>query len=261
MPFFRKNLILIGALTGSGKSTATANITLATILQGERVLVITNEETPDDVYGRVVALIKGWAYTKHENFSDEQKQITKEMIPILAQRLVVIDHNYKGLSDFTTSIEGIQGIFDSLLKNDTKFGCIIIDYYQNVASSKQNPSATTNEISERFAKMLDKFKNEYPAPIVLLSQLMPTNPKSPAAFRDRIEGRKIITNVATCAVELRANREQGCSEWIFHKSRFNEFIGKSVTTGFQRGKYVKYDANFVRSKDREEIDKVKKGSK
>ena len=259
VPFFRKNIVLVGALSGSGKSTATANVAVGTILQGEKCLVFTNEEAPEDVYGRVVALIKGWAYTKHENFTEDQKRITKEMMPILSQRMLVIGPNFMGMRDVTTSLEGIEGILNSIEKNGNKFGSIVFDYYQNINKSRENPSATSNEVSERFSKMIDQFKNRYEAPIVVMSQLMPSGKKdSPLAFRDRIEGRKIIYNVCTVGIELRANRENGTSEFVFHKSRFNEFIGKSVVCGFNRGKFVKHDGAFIVQQEKETLQNLKK---
>ena len=258
VPFFRKNIILMGAVSGAGKSTTTANIALATIAQGEKCLVLTNEEAPEDVYGRVVALIKGWSYTKHENFSEEQKKVTLEMIKVLSQKLIVVDPNYMGMKDVTNSVEGITDLLDTVLRNKNKFGCIIIDYYQNIRFSKLNPNLEKHVVLDRVSGYLDNFKNQYTAPVVLLSQLNPPGKKDAQIdFVERIGGRKIIYDRCTTAIEIKAIRDKGLTEFIFHKSRFNDCVGKSIMCGFDKGRYVKYDADYIRTMERNDLDKLK----
>jgi hypothetical protein len=259
VPFFRKNLILMGAVSGAGKSTTTANIALSTIKQGEKCLVITNEERPEDVYGRVVALIHGWSYTKHENFTEEQKRITKEKTATLAQKLIVVDANFAGLKDATTTYEGFTQIMDSLIANNNKFGCIVIDYYQNIRSSKLNPRLEKHAVLDMVSGYLDNFKNIYTAPVVLLCQLTPPGKDNSIDFTDRIGGRKIIYDKCTTAIEIRALRDKGVTEFVFHKSRFNDSVGKSIVCGFQKGQYVKYDAAFMKEMEQKELQNLKKG--
>lgn len=260
VPFFRKNLILMGAVPGAGKSTTTANIALSTIMQGEKCLVITNEERPEDVYGRVVALLKGWSYTKHESFTEEQKRVTKETTAVLAQKLVVVDSNFAGLKDATTTFEGFSQLMDSLIANNNKFGCIVIDYYQNIRSSKLNPRLEKHAVLDMVSGYLDNFKNIYTAPVVLLCQLTLPGKDDSIDFADRIGGRKIIYEKCTTAIEIKALRDKGVTEFVFHKSRFNDSVGKSIICGFDKGRYVKYDAAYIRDLETKQIQDLKKGN-
>ncbi len=76
VPFFRKNCIVIGAPTGQGKTTLLANACMSVMMQKNpqtgkkgRVLVISNEEASEDVFNRITALIKGFSYTNHNEFT------------------------------------------------------------------------------------------------------------------------------------------------------------------------------------------------
>ena len=171
VPYFARNVILAGAPSGNGKSTICANLAYHALLLGQRVLVISNEEASSDVYNRVTCLIKGWAYTEHSEFTDEQRDTFKAMVPKLAKRITVVDDNFQKVPGQTTTIEGVEAIFESLIRDGAEYDVIVFDYYQNVTTSTKFPSWVEWKCQERFAKYLDSFKKRYNAPVIILAQL------------------------------------------------------------------------------------------
>lgn len=254
VPFFKKNIILVGAKTGDGKSTTVANIVRSTIIQKndktghyKKVLVITNEERAEDFYNRITCLIKGWHYTNHDRFSDEQRKVFSEYIKFLGGSglVTVVDNSFGGSAGVTTSMEGLKAIFDNLIEKQQYYDVVLIDYYQNFKYSKENSQLNEWEVQQRVAALLDDYKNRYPAPIVLMAQVDPNREDEEVPFQYRIKGRKVIVDVSTLIVELIADRENLRTEWVVHKSRFTEgVIGKSFYTGYEKGQYVPYDDEF-----------------
>ena len=242
IPYFLRNIILVAAETGQGKSTACANLALHALSQNQRALVISNEENEQDIYNRVTCLFKGWSYTDHTMFSPIQVETFQTMIGHLSHRLSVIDDSYDGAPGATSTIEGVESILNSLLDKEVKFDVIIIDYYQNIERSINNPLMSNWQVQERFANFIDKFKNIYPAPIVILAQKKKDS--EDLSFKESIEGRKIIVNKATCAINVKADREGLRTAWTIEKSRFPEAMGETIYTGYDKGKYVPYDHLF-----------------
>jgi len=249
IPFYRKNLILVGATTGDGKSTTVANIVWAVLRQQNkkgkkrRVLVLTNEEKTEDVYNRIVCLSKGWAYVHHDRFTPEQVAFFNKSYKYLRQVVTVVDNTYGNGFGVTSTLEGICGIFDNLITNKEYYDVVILDYYQNVDTSTEDPKLNEYQVQSKLAKRLDKYKNIYPAPIVVMAQVRPVDDAN-TPFKIRIEGAKMINNVCTCSVELLADKTLRKTEWTIHKSRFLEALGSTLETGFERGRHVTYDVAF-----------------
>lgn len=245
IPYFKKNLILLAAETGQGKSTISANLTFHALQQGQKVLVITNEEDPADVYNRVSCLIRGWSYTKHEEFTDEQIEFFNKNIDALSHRMTVVDDNYSGGMGQTTTIEGMEAIFNSLLEKGHEYDVIIIDYYQNVDRSNKNPNAVDWQVQGMFAKLLDRMKIVVGAPIILLAQKKRAKKDEELSYKELVEGRKTISNAATCVAEISVDKSMFKTVFKVVKSRFAEAIGEEIEVGFNKGKYVKWSTEFM----------------
>lgn len=257
VPYFRKNLILVGGDTGDGKSTAVANIIYSTITRvnpatgkAGRVLVLTNEEAPEDFYNRITCLVKGWKYANHDQFSDDQRKDFREHIPIWAKngRLTIIGDTYQGVPGWTTSVEGIETIFNNLLRDGNIYDAVIIDYYQNIRYSKVDPKADEYECQRKLSGFLDQMKLLYPGPIVVMAQMKKlVDNEDTTPFNVRLKGSKLICDKATFICEIIPERSLLRSRWRVWKSRFTEAVGKSEYTGYDRGKFVIYDEAFQKS--------------
>jgi replicative DNA helicase len=257
VPYFRKNLILVGGDTGDGKSTTVANIVFSTLTRKNpstgkscRVLVLSNEEAPEDFYNRVTSLVKGWKYANHDQFTDEQRKIFNEYIPIWAKdgRLTIIGDVYQGIPGCTTTPEGIETIFNNLIRDNEFYDVILIDYYQNVRFSKLDPKINEYECQRRLSGMLDQMKLRYPAPIIVMAQMKRlVDEEDTTPFNVRIKGSKLICDKATFICELIPERKLLLSKWKVWKSRFTESVGQCVYTGYDRGRFVPYSIAFQKN--------------
>ena len=245
IPYFSQNLIVLAAETGQGKSTIAANLAFHALLQGQKVLIVTNEENPSDCYNRVTCLTRGWPYNNHEDFTDEQIQFFDENIPRLAQRMVVIDDFHSGAMGQTTTLEGIKAIFDPLVEKGHDYDIIVLDYYQNVAISSKNPKLNDWQVQDLFVKYINQVKNVIGCPLITVAQKKKAKKDEELSFKELIEGRKTISNAATCVVELKVNKKELSTTFKIVKSRFANAVGEEIKVGFDKGKYVRHTPEFA----------------
>lgn len=257
VPYFQKNLILIGADTGDGKSTTVANIIYSTITTPNpatgklgRALVLSNEEAPEDFYNRITAVHMGLKYTNHNLITDEEKETYAKFIPLWCKddRLSIIGDTYQGISGWTTTLEGIEKIFTNLIDSGNAPDVVILDYYQNVKRSKNDPELDQYKTQAMFAAFLDKMKLVYPGPIVVMAQMKRlTGDDDTTPFNVRLKGSKEICDKATFIAEITPERKLLRSKWKIWKSRFNDSAGEDFHVGYDRGKFVPYDEAFQAS--------------
>jgi|GEM_PF-3061914 len=245
---FPRNIILIGAETGTGKSTTCANFIRSYLKEGRRVLIVTNEENRTDILNRVIFLNKGWVYSNHDEITEEQLVECKRLYPILMQRIEIIDDMFNGIGGTTTTLEGIVSIYKTLKEQaaagEKPYDAVLIDYIQNIRTSVDAPSLAQWQVLQRLGSFIDNFKGEYNAPTILFSQLKAAT-EANGSYKERIEGYKAISNHATTAMEVKMDRENLRTEWIFRKNRFKDAVGISVITGYDRGRYVEYNQEFM----------------
>jgi len=254
VPLFPRNIILAAAETGVGKSTICANLAKRAIMQNQRVLILSNEESEGDIYNRITCLIKGWAYVDHGSFTDEQRETFHKMTFLLSERVTVVGNNRGDLDNLTTTIEGVKRVLDSVVEKDSKFDLIIIDYYQNIDRSIAVPSMDIWQAQYRFCKYIDQYKNRSNAAIVLLAQLKSSGDKT-LSFKEAIEGRKTIMNVSSCVLRVTKEADKRRTGFEIMKSRFNASLGQTIYVGFDRGEYVDYTPEFKHKADMEALER------
>lgn len=237
------NLLLVGGLSGTGKSTICANLAITAYQKLQQVLIITNEETVNDCYLRLACLLFGMNINRVADWNKDEISKVLNIIPTIAQRVTVIDDTHGGGFGITTSVEGLEFVCKNLIENNFKYDLIVIDYYQNYSYSKQNASMKDYECQNKVGVILDRFKNDYKKPIVLLAQMEEEVEGKPKPFKLRIEGRKSIYNRCTLAIETIVKKDLLCTDFILRKGRFNENLG-TVSLGFKRGLFVKYTPEF-----------------
>jgi replicative DNA helicase len=252
VPWFPRNIILLGAKTGSGKSTCTGNIVYSTIMQQKKVLVLTNEEKNGDIYNRITCIFKGWIYTNHNEFTDEQKEVFKHNIKVLSKFVDVIEDTMPirdavtgeitTISGVTTTYEGITGVLEGLINNNIHYDAIVIDYIQKVSVIESDPKAEPWKAAAKFMHWLDGFKNRYNAPIAVLSQLH-SDKEDKKDFQEKLKGSKAIMDHCTCVLEMRSNPKEYQTEFVMHKNRWHsdKTNGQGTLLGWYKGKFVSKD--------------------
>jgi replicative DNA helicase len=243
IPMWPGNLILIGSESGSGKSSTATNLALNTLKQKNpitgktrKVLYISNEETMIAFMNKMTCLCHGYNYDNQDDFTEEQKQKLLDFIPKWAKAgLTIIGEDQAGAA---TSLDGIRGIFEQLVKTDTVYDLIILDYIQKVSTSKKDMNMPHWQVMKETMYVLDYYKDRYPAPIVVMSQLKNATEENPLNFQNRIEGFKGIFQPATVALELVPNREKLQSRWYVRKNRYKgSTVGGHRDVAYDRGMF------------------------
>jgi replicative DNA helicase len=262
VPFSYPNLLLVGAMSGHGKSTFLANIAYPLIIDKKRVFVISNEEMSVNVYNRVACLHRGYNINRFQSFTDEMHEDIKAVRTKLYQgnRLKVVDSDFPDMKDATTTLEGLKFILDKLLEEQEKnngkatYDVVMIDYLQKIDSSKENPRTEGWAVMKKVSDMLDIFYKKYHAPVVVFTQLKPEDSED-QNIEYRIKGGKSIYVSSTYCLELRPIKEQRKTEFIVHKHRFNDKVNSVLEQAHENGKYSTYTAEFKLKVHQENADR------
>ena len=169
VPFTRENLYLICAYSGSGKSTLAANVSYPLWKQEKKTLVISNEEPKQDILFRIACLELGYNFNEYKKGRmpiEQQKEIIR-YFPSISKYVKILDVNYK--NGLTTKVEGVKNALIAVQNAD--FSCAMIDYYQLIKFSVENPKSNSYEVLNNFRIWLGQYIKRSNIPIVIFAQL------------------------------------------------------------------------------------------
>lgn len=235
IPFTRENLYLVCAYTGNGKSTVAANISYPLWKQEKKILVITNEESKQDVLFRIACLELGFNFNDYKKGNmpmDQQKQVV-QMFPDISKYVKVLDVSFKG--GLTTKLEGIKNALEAVRNQD--YSCAMIDYYQLIQYSAEDKTRSRYDVLNDLRIWLGQYIKSSNIPVVLFAQLHSIGKRANKDLDSRIKECPNIQEPATVVLEVIPNFDDSTSEFVIHKDRFG-LAGHRVMCGFQKGRYV-----------------------
>jgi replicative DNA helicase len=236
IPFTRENLYLFCAYTGTGKSTVAANISYPLWKQGKKVLVLSNEESDNDVIFRIACLELGLSfndYKKGEMPIEQQKQVL-HLFPDITKFVKVLDVTFK--NGLTTKVEGVKSALEAVKTSD--YSCVLIDYYQLIKYSSTDKTKTAYENLNDLRVWLGQYIKASNVPVALFVQLYSVSKRGGAKDIDaRIKDCSAIVEPATVIIEVVPNYEDETSEFIIMKDRFGK-AGKKIVCPFNKGRYL-----------------------
>lgn len=253
IPFTRENLYLLCAYSGSGKSTVAANVSYPLWKQGKKSLVISNEESEQDVLFRIACLDLGY------NFNEYKKglmpmSLQKEcamLFPDIAKYVKVVDVNYK--NGLTTKVEGVKNVLEAI--NNQDYSCAMIDYYQLIKRSVDNPNSGSYEVLNDFRIWLGQFIKRANIPIVCFAQLHSLGKRNNKDLDNRIKHCPDIYEPSTVVIEIVPDFDNKTSDFIIHKDRFG-LAGHKITCAFERGRFVALSDEAMQRIQNEKIDDI-----
>lgn len=237
IPFTRENLYLFCAVSGSGKSTIAANISYPLWKQQKKVLVISNEETKQDILFRIAALELGYSFNEFKKglMPIERQRECIALFPDISKYVKILDVTWR--DGLTTKIEGVQKALESVI--DQGYSCALIDYYQLIKDSLFEENRTRYDVLNDFRIWLGKYIKSCEIPVCLFVQLYSMGKRGGVRDIDaRIKECSAIVEPATVIIEAVPNFEDATTDFIIHKDRFG-VAGHRITCPFQHGRYLK----------------------
>jgi replicative DNA helicase len=241
IPFTKGSLYLFCAYTGSGKSTAAANISYPLWKQNKKILVISNEEEEQDVIMRIACLDLKLNFNDYKNGvmtgADKMRCLAlfKEITTFVKVKDVTLSSGkHEGL---TTKVEGIKKLLEAV-KKENEYSCVLIDYYQLIKYSINDPKKTSYENLNDLRIWLGQYIKSSTMPIVLFVQLYSQSKRQSKGgdIDNRIKDCSAIVEPASVIIEIVPNYDAATSDFIIHKNRYG--IHGKITCGFEAGRYV-----------------------
>jgi archaellum biogenesis ATPase FlaH len=233
-----KDYVLIGGVSGRGKSTLVSNIALPILEAGKKVVIISTEETAFEIMKRTMALKLGYDYGGEKNWEEYKRMRVLQEYKKYINNFIIIDYLYEtkdGVRSMVSTMEGIENVLEGLREEEP--GVIIIDYLTKISTSITNPDLHSHTVIDNVAKIIEEFQKSAKIPIVAFCQLRAQ--KGDDKFQERIKGRQSIYDYVTTAAEVISDPESNTTTIKFDKVRkIPSGFQWSVELTYVNGKYI-----------------------
>lgn len=231
--FLQPGFVLMGAISGRGKSNVAANLVAGYLRCGrtEPVLVVTNEEPSDSFYNRTACVLRGENFyaLKNGRMPESARRKVRQTVEDVIEQVSVV---FEGEWD-TNSYEDVVSILDHGVASGV--GLIVLDYWQNVNSSRNEPNTESFKISKMLGAKCKELGKRATMPLVALVQL---NTSTESHFKERIENDKSLFNHSTQAIEIIADFENSESTFKVHKDRYGGTQVQEILMKYENGIYT-----------------------
>ena len=225
---------LIGAASGTGKSTTTAAIAHGLYLQGKNTFVISNEETEAKILARIACVELGIdfnLYVQDKLPMNIRKQIAHEIQKIEPFVSVADD------PIASTTVESISTLIQEV-DDSGKYSCIVIDFLQRISKSIVAPAAERTQVLYTFKDVVTDYAQHAKTPIVVMTQLIPlSSDETERNVETRIKFCKGFYEAAASVIEVIKIKGIPASTFYVAKGRFSK-AEVGLTCKFENGKFI-----------------------
>ena len=225
---------LIGAASGTGKSTTTAAIAHGLYLQGKNTFVISNEETEAKILARIACVELGIdfnLYVQDKLPMNIRKQVAHEIQKIEPFVSVADD------PIASTTVESISTLIQEV-DDSGKYSCIVIDFLQRISKSIVAPAAERTQVLYTFKDVVTDYAQHAKTPIVVMTQLIPlSSDETERNVETRIKFCKGFYEAAASVIEVIKIKGIPASTFYVAKGRFSK-AEVGLTCKFENGKFI-----------------------
>lgn len=218
VPLVAGSVTLMGAISGTGKSSNSAAIAHRNFTLKKKTLIISNEEPAKQILARIACIDGGVNYNSYNGglcSKEERKIVAKKIVEVSPFVTIVADHM------ISTVAEKIMKMLEEANETD-EYTVAVIDFFQRITSSSILPKDTMPyEVLIKFKNLITDYASSAKLPVILMSQLMPMDPEEQNRnVESRIKGCKAIYEAASTVIEAIKLEDLPITQYHVYKSRF-----------------------------------------
>ena len=237
VPQIPGQVTMLGAISGTGKSTNVAAIAHRNYKLGKRTLVISNEESEQSATARVACI------EAQVSFNDYmQGLVPKEDRKLVAQKILEVEPWITVVNHPLASTTA-ERVVELIHHADKKgYAIAVVDFVQRITRSSKNPMADTVQVLYAFKDLITDYSAVGKMPVVLMSQLKPMPvDEQDRNIQDRIGWCKGLYEACSNVVEAIKQDNIPVTTYHVQKGRFSGSKKLWAPHEYQNGVFISID--------------------